>query len=169
MKYTYINLLIDIYERRYAILLTLLLVWFFGYLIPMGCKDQRKIDNSTNVCRGVITRIGSTRSGSIIKYQFEVNGKTYIGAGGSLDAEKLDRGDSIYVKYVPEDPSLNQSLYSPEYSSPPNPNGVRNILIVVLSILGGFFSILIFFIKRWERRNRKKMEESDYKEPNTTS
>ena len=122
----------------------MLIVFFFTYIGIDSCADQRKLDESNAVCRGVVLSRTQTTKGTRTKCEFIVNGRKYRGNSGPSNAGRARVGDSVYVKYIEEDPSLNQVMYSTEYSYPPNKNAVKNVILIFVGfVVGGLVGFYI--------------------------
>src|SRR3954447_11301942 len=98
--------------------LKIVLFLFFLLLITVLFYRSYSLDSQLNKNReitcGTILTINRSRGGSIIKYEFALNGKKIISSGkGCTDAtrQNFERGgDKIFVVFDKEDPLNNQIL-----------------------------------------------------------
>ena len=132
--------------------LTTIILFFVCFGIR-GCHEQKLIDESSSTCRAVIVEKINGSKGSISRFQFIVDGRKYIGVGGEVTTSI---GDSVNVKYVPQDPSISTMLYSSEYNPAPPKHPVLTIVLIFAGLV--IFGLILAFISYIKDERKKESE-----------
>ncbi len=89
------------------------------YFIATGLRNQELknidfINRDYKITRGIITK-KSVNKGRHITVEYKVEGKLYKDSDGFNENDKIQEGDSIYVKYSISKPELMITEFNDEY------------------------------------------------------
>lgn len=130
---------------------------FVTWAIIGGITEQRNLDNYGLETRAVVVSVSRTQKGPITQYEFVVDGKKYKGGGGGR-AGRAVVGDSLYIRYASNDPSVSSILYSEEYSNPPSKTKGRDLFILLSA---GVIVVLLTIILAYKYEIKKEKNPSE--------
>lgn len=91
------------------------------YFIATGLTEKRAqeiefIKKSFSLTRGIITK-KSVHKGRHITVEYKVEGKLYKDSDGFNENDKVQEGDSVYVKYSKSKPELMITEFNDEFNN----------------------------------------------------
>ncbi|CAN1553293.1 hypothetical protein MCETHM1_02268 [Flavobacteriaceae bacterium] len=91
------------------------------YFIATGLRNQELqniefIKRDYKITRGIITK-KSVHKGRHITVEYIVEGKMYKDSDGFNENDKIQEGDSVYVKYSKSKPELMITEFNDEYNN----------------------------------------------------
>lgn len=89
-------------------LLTLVCVVLLGYALLAGYLERRRMVQEGIMVRGIVTDYDDGQQLYHIDYTFRAGGHRVHGAAAIH--RPLQTGDSVWVRYLPSDPSVNEPL-----------------------------------------------------------
>ena len=106
-------------KEKLSLFLVLLGMSSFVYFIATSLRNQELeniefIKRDYKITRGIITK-KSVYKGHHIRVEYIVNGKLYEDSDGFDENEKIEEGDSVYVKYSKTKPELMITEFNENY------------------------------------------------------
>lgn len=91
------------------------------YFIATGLTEKREeeiefLKTNYSITRGIITK-KSTYKGHHIRVKYKVEGKLYEESDGFNIIDKVEEGDSVYVKYSKSMPELMITEFNDEFNN----------------------------------------------------
>ena len=106
-------------KEKFYIFLTILCLSSIIYFIATGLRNKELeninyINQNFIVTKGIITK-KSVHKGRHIRVKYIVNGKLYEDSDGFNENDKIEEGDSVFVKYSKTNPELMITEFNEKY------------------------------------------------------